>query len=160
VTTREAIHAELRKRAYPQTVEMLRDKIGKTTVQLLCRCLALEGAIIERRYHGQFWYAARTSQFTRRPYRIEWMVRPGQWRVLVFRERELGGKQDGANFAHQNPGVPCRLVCGQHVICEWNTPEIESWQSAKKTLSQVRTVLRDRSNSLIAVFERALSSPR
>lgn len=145
MTTREAICRELRRRRYPQTADMLREKIGKTTVPLICRILGFDDQIVERKYYGRFWYAAYESQFTGRPYRIESKVRCGrgyQWKVERFLRRELAAKQEGAWFASLNPDVSYRLVCGDHVLKEWNTPELQSWQKAKVVVSALRTHLR------------------
>lgn len=165
MTTRERICDELRKRSYPQSTAMLKEKIGKTTVQLLCRCLALERNIIERRVRGEFWYAWRLSQF--KDWRIEYSTgaRRGQkWKVLCYQPSERGALMLVAHAAkHDRERVYRVLYRSERVCGEFNNDEQkerESWQEGKRILRQVRTMLRDPSNSPIAASTPDQISPR
>lgn len=165
MTTRERICDELRKRNYPQTAAMLKRKIGKSTVQLLCRCLALERNIIERKVRDEFWYAWRTSQF--KDWRIEYSsgARRGQrWKVLCYQRSERGALMLAAHAEKRDRACMYRVLYRSERVCgEFNNDEQkerQSWQDGKRILRQVRTMLRDPSSSRIAASTPDQTSPR
>ena len=165
MTTRELICKELRKRSYPQTAEMLRAKIGKTTVQFLCRCLALERNVIERKIRGQLWYGMRPDQF--KPYRVEYDTgarRGHQWRVLAFQGSKRGATMLAAHWAKQDKDTVYRVVYRNEfievVFNNESHKEQESWHDAKRTLRELRQVLRDPSHWPSRAATPAPSSPR
>lgn len=138
---REPIARELRKRSYPQTAADLQERLGLgASTGFVCRLMALEGLILERRYHGAFWYAARTTQW--RDYQIEARNGTGRgrgWRTMRFCDTEVGARMLIAHWMKDAP-IPYRLIHGGRVIGEWNTQateEIDTWRESKRVLRKV-----------------------
>jgi hypothetical protein len=156
MSTREEIIAELRRKS-PQTPAMIQERVGKYTVQLLCRVLAMDGVIEERRFGsgGTHWYAYRASAFCDRTFLLA-EGRGSNWRVFRLLKTEAGARQESAWWA-RTKSAKVRLIHDNRILAEWDHRQLnerDSWRKAKGTLQQLRSHLRTKASTP------AHSSPR
>lgn len=163
--TRERIDQTLRRVSYPMTASMLAERLGKSlsTVTITCAVLALEGRIVRERICGAAWYGKKARVFRGRTY---WLQRqrtanPGERGWVVFRvlRTERGARTEGRHWSRVFK-CPVRLLHEGEVLQAWNVKEESKWLNGKRVLAEVRRVLRDQSNSQIAVFKQGLTLPR